>query len=624
MIELHEQCIREYLSWQGIDIYIPNFQESKAYNKIKDRKALCFKEDSITFEKYIGEYLLKGKHCTIYESKYDMDCPYDSEYMYSEEDMAQKILMAMGDFPEDTDVNDEKSIEAGDMIEAGKDLVKAFHRCDCGLIERLKKYFKFDLTSFDTKDDKYEYEKCKILYFFYMLEKMYFPDTNVLELLSKPSMENVRRTYNGMILIFIKESLNKELGTSLGETGLPKGEDISWKVKSIVEVWNGSITYILSAQDYLYSVGSQYNFEEYVINALKSDKKIYSPYSPVCTVVNKTENTSVSSTQEKSEKSSKLIECLFLKIVEFAHIGFVKDIMYVNDIERKYQYSDISDEMVEEMNGLSLIEVEIKEVERYINENAKRLSRYVYLKSKTSSEEVRKIKNSSKKVIRFFKVCWREDCCKGKVTGTEIVAVLQSVILDDQNETFDYSYHASQKQMKHKPRVQGALKNDNYVIGALNAYWCIKVDDRWYMNVGRKEQQIRLRKIHQTCNNILLEILSKDSVTEMIKFHRKYFDNFKIILEELPKRIRQVEELIAYLHNDEGFENTDKTFYDLIPFFNKSFEYIKFSFCMNEAIQNVQTKAEVTDEGKKFVFTFDYEKRTCSLSIQEISLDEKG
>ena len=44
-----------------------------------------------------------------------------------------------------------------------------------------------DLDNFDKESKRYKYERCKILYFFYMLEHIYFLKTNVLMLLSKPS-----------------------------------------------------------------------------------------------------------------------------------------------------------------------------------------------------------------------------------------------------------------------------------------------------------------------------------------------------------------------------------------------------------------------------------------------------
>lgn len=599
MIELHERCIEEYLIWQGIDISKPNFKEPKAYNKIKDRKALNLKNNTITLEKYIEEYLLRGKHCVVYESKYDMDCPYDSEYMYSEEDMAQKILMAMGDFPEDTDVNDEKSIEAGDMIEAGRDLVKAFHRRDCGLIDRLKKYFKFDLTLFDTKDDKYEYEKCKILYFFYMLEKMYFPDTNVLELLSKPSIESISATYNGMIIEFIEMSLRKELGFS-------KSYSVRLNVNKMVGEWDDKLREVLLIQDKLYSMGFQFNFEDNIISALKlNPPKICDAFL--------------------HRHISSPIESLYLKAVGLMFVGKIKDIADVNDIKKNY-YVDISDEMIEEMQTLYKNKVDVKKIEQHIMENAKRLSKYVYLKPKTSGEEVRKIKKSGQKVSRFYDFVNAEYYKENTRTELDIVSVLQAVILDDQNETFDYSYHASQNQMKHKPRVQGALKNDNYVVGALKIYWQRKVVDRWYINLGRGEQRIRCRAIEQVCDNIRLEILSQDSQTDMVKLHDYYMREFEAGLNAACRQINGqigVIDLIEYVKHM-GFENVDNSFYNMCPYIENEQEIAFFQYIIDCAIKQREPDGYVDYKGKKFVFTFDYEKRTCSLSIQEISLDEKG
>ena len=102
---------------------------------------------------------------------------------------------------------DESNIDA-----EAEEIVNKFNRTG-GLVERLKTYLNFDLNAFEKENKQYKYDRCKILYFFYMLENTYFPETNILMLLSKPSMENIdnsllgMQSYNGMIIKSIRKGI---------------------------------------------------------------------------------------------------------------------------------------------------------------------------------------------------------------------------------------------------------------------------------------------------------------------------------------------------------------------------------------------------------------------------------
>lgn len=78
--------------------------------------------------------------------------------------------------------------------------------------------------------------------------------------------------------------------------------------------------------------------------------------------------------------------------------------------------------------------------------------------------------------------------------------------------------------MKHKPQVQGALKNDGYTVDALKIYWTRKVMDHWNANIGRYDSRCRLRELENVCDNILMQILSCSNISDMLEIHCFYYN----------------------------------------------------------------------------------------------------
>lgn len=621
-----EDYITEYFKSNDMDLN--NYKDPKNYAKIKNKQIFLSPNKSISLDELIEYFLLKKNELLpICTSIYDMGSTYE---LYDDEctdsSLAHEIILIfqlMSEYdqtlkkpkntqkPKKTEKNLTMDGITEEMLEAEKiteieaeEFARKFTR-QGGLIERLRTFLDFDLENFDKESKKYKDERCKILYFFYMLENVYFPKTNVLMLLSKPSMENIDnsllgwKTYNGWIIKLIKNSLEKEL--------LLSASKIKNEIAEIVITWDEILQNAYILTDFLYGNGYEYDFEETIRTLLSVEKDSEKKDLPLYT--------------------GSPIETLYLKIIQHEYLGNVKDIAKINNIQNGYDYS-VPPEMTEEMKKLHYSTIDIKNMDQYIDENALRISKYVYLKQKPSKDEVRKIRSSKKKIHKWINFCVRAKPLiniQDISNELQIISFLQAIILDDPRETFDYIFHDYQDHFKHKPQVQGALKNDNHVVDALQCYWTRKVTDRWYANIGRYDARIKVREFEKACDGILEEILDKQSLEEMWKIHNNYIDRVDESLITTNAQIQAVQKLVNFLNNA-GFKYKDNfyliryaflyppentsIFNDLTRLINDSIKIHKPHLSVKFNISNSTcTKSCVF----RFIFGFDYENYECTM-----------
>lgn len=610
MTSFLEDYLREYLKFNDIDLY--NYKNSDNYTKIKSKQLFLPSVGNISFDDLIERFLAdKNQLLSHYESIYNMGHIHEIEINdeeYEDNCVALEIIQKLSIKPskptgKKLSFEEMEQIRADEEIEADE-FVEKFTRPG-GLIERLKTYLNFDLDNFDKESKRYKYERCIILYFFYMLEHIYFLKTNVLMLLSKPSMENIDnsslgwKTYNGWIIKLIKASLEKELPRSARE--------IRNRITEIVTTWDAILENAYILMDFLYGNGYEYDFE-----------KTIRPLSSIEKGVEK---------EEFVQYTDSPIETLYLKIVQHEFLGNVKDISKINSIQKNYDYS-VPPEMIEEMKKLHYNKVDIKNIDLYIEQNALRISKYVYLKSNPSKYEKNKVYNSKKKIHKWLNFCFRAKPLlniQDISNELQIISFLQAVILDDPRETFDYIFHDYQDHFKHKPQVQGALKNDNHVVDALQCYWSRKVTDRWYSNIGRYHMRMKAREFEKVCDDILEGILSKPSLNEMWETHNQYIDKVDDSLITTNDQIQAVQNLVNFLGNA-GFKYKDDSyliryaflyppdnasiFADLTRLINAAIKIHKPHLSIIFAISNSTcTKNFVS----RFIFSFDYENYKCTL-----------
>lgn len=159
-MSVFDEYLKKSLLSEGIDISNVNYKESDEYKKIKDQRILGCEGGSMSCEEYIERNLLPMndmKVFDVYKSKYDMGSKYEFDSDECEDIEVAKEIIVLEKLAGENDI-DAESIE----------FVKTFYRSG-GLIERLNNYLGLDLDAFVYKDKRYKYERCKILYFIYML-----------------------------------------------------------------------------------------------------------------------------------------------------------------------------------------------------------------------------------------------------------------------------------------------------------------------------------------------------------------------------------------------------------------------------------------------------------------------
>ena len=510
--------VRKYLDSKGVDLSAKNYKREAKYIEIKDKRLDGFPGGAMSLEEFIDRFM--RTNCS-FDSIYDMGNPNEIEDSECTDDaVATEIWYSLS-------LDKEGITEANVLDELER---------KSGLIERIEKYLGIDLNQLVRDDDREKRERSKILYFFYILEHRYYPNINVLMLLDKPSMENIDNTFlgwqthNGKIVRTVKEALGKEL--PLGEKGR-----VYSTIAAISTEWDSTLNNARLLLDFLHDYGFDYTSVELL-------------HSPIPIFI--------SNEGSRENTCQYPVERLYLTVSQREYLGNLLDIAFVNKIQSSNSY-DVPPELVEEMRSLIHKPLDFNNVEEHIKDNALRLSYYVYLGKKTTKEDVRRIRTFAHKFQKFLNFCNRANCVipiQEISNELQIVSFLQALILDDQSEAFDYTYHDYQDRAKHMMRVQAALKNDKSVPDALQVYWIRKVTDRWYANVGKYDVRLKLREIEQACDELRKQILSQSTLDGMVATHDFYLDQIDPGFFEVSNQIQSVIRVLNYLQSI-GFSYED-------------------------------------------------------------------
>ena len=578
--------VRKYLDSKGVDLSAKNYKREAKYIEIKDKRLDGVPGGAMSLEEFIDRFM--RTNCS-FDSIYDMGNPNEIEDSECTDDaVATEIWYSLS-------LDKEGITEANVLDELER---------KSGLIERIEKYLWIDLNQLIRDDDREKRERSKILYFFYILEHRYYPNINVLMLLDKPSMENIDNTFlgwqthNGKIVRTVKEALGKEL--PLGEKGR-----VYSTIAAISTEWDSTLNNARLLLDFLHDYGFDYTSVELL-------------HSPIPIFI--------SNEGSRENTCQYPVERLYLTVSQREYLGNLLDIAFVNKIQSSNSY-DVPPELVEEMRFLIHKPVDFNNVEEHIKDNALRLSYYVYLGKKTTKEDVRRIRTFAHKFQKFLNFCNRANCVipiQEISNELQIVSFLQALILDDQSEAFDYTYHDYQDRAKHMMRVQAALKNDKSVPDALQVYWVRKVTDRWYANVGKYAVRSKLRQIEQACDEIRKQILNQSTLDGMVAAHDFYLDQIDPGFFEVSNQIRSVIRVLNYLQSI-GFRYEDhecKIRYAFLD--SEDCEGICDAILVNiqDAIRGHDSSCQIMceakgttmrDAGFLLELAFDYVEKTCKL-----------
>ena len=541
------QILLRDLHSKGIDIHAPLYKKSAHYTQFKkDNQIFDTIDGWISIETYIERYLLTKKEVSLtYDSRYDMG----NTIELSDED-CQDIALA-----KDIITKIDLKCNEGCRLDE-EDFAERFYREKGGIVDRLRRALDFDIESFDCKNNlRYKSEICKIIYFIYILENRDIPKIlggkyyNVLELLSKPSMENIDNsllgwtTSNGLIIKTIKTMIEKELSVLNSQMAERRAQGNQFKknrkdgIISIEEIRADEQCSVVLDRDMkaaISDISSMWTCMLDAVHFMMTYRVAYNQRLDVERIIEKF--SSCVSEKPMGFRSAKKykqspMETLYLKILQHEYRSHMTDILKINDAQIKANYHR-SPEFIGEMTPLYDSSIDIGKVEAYIKDETYRIAKYVYLKEETTKEERRNIRKCSNKVLRFLEFCIqarpdiREECI---LTELQIISCLQAILLDrlyqkenalDQ-ETFDYAFHSKST---HTQAVYGALAEHKNVHVALQMYWVRKSVDHWYANVGRIELRENLRKLENLCDKQLLKILSCHSVVDMYEWHEHYFN----------------------------------------------------------------------------------------------------
>jgi hypothetical protein len=527
MIDIFKESINEFLKSHGVVIRDCDYKNSKGFAKIKNTWVLGDASGTMTLEEFIERYLLsENEAIRTYESIYDMGNHYELADEECDDIALAKEIIRISESIDVDEIKEwemdgkyrDKAAERKAMEVEGKtiELVDNFNRKG-GLKERLKSILNFDLALFEKNNTEHKAEICKIIYFFHMLENKHIPKMlgdsrsyfNVLQFFDKPSMENIDNSFlgmetrNGIIIKYIKTSLEKELS-------LQAKANIKNAISYIVGSWDEFLDNKRIHADFLAGYGCECNFDE-IINLLNS--------------VSQKPLTSEKITGSRWTQFSP-IETLYLKVVQHEYLGQIKDISTVNSIQIEADY-DVPSDLIEEMKQLDKRKIDINNIEKYIDENALKIEKYIYFRTESDKENRRRIRDCKEKVVKLIEFCSRARPLvnmENVLTELFIISCLQAILTDSGNETFNYTFYGYQNYQKRKPQVQGALKGDKSPNDALKNYWVRKVMDHWYANIGRYGLRSKLRELEMICDDVIRRILACSNIDEMLKTHSSYYN----------------------------------------------------------------------------------------------------
>lgn len=510
------------LKKHGIDIYDKNYKKSDAYKELENARVVLKDDYGIFLDEYIECFLLTDEERQGYfESIYDLGNSYtlseaECEYNIIANEIVQKLIL--GEKQENMfeiesqnrcskDIRMEK-VEIRFWKEEEKENTTVVVRQIKDYNRQLRKYLNIDMDLFDYNIIQNKRDRAKLYYYLYKIKHKEFKKFNILELLRKPSMENIDNSFwgyntnNGKTMGMLKRKIVREVAIDIRRK-------IEETVRGIVDEWGSSIWKIRNRMEYM---PDQDNSCADKIKILKS--KMNEEFIREKTIENNT------------IMSLPLFGLFYLRLVQHEYLGQVNDLLMLYDYQNDIEY-DVPEKYIIKMKEIETKTIFMEDLDTYFQaDNVRKIAELVYLKPQTNKEERRKIVSCKEKVRRFSEFC-KLYGNNSEIDFTELLVVscLQEIILGRKREAFDYRYYGyegNSKERKNKRSVQNALANDEPTCDALQIYWINKVVNRSYANVGRLVFQKNSRELEKLTCNILAQILSCTTLDEMLSMDAFY------------------------------------------------------------------------------------------------------
>lgn len=499
-----------------IDITDEKYMESEGFIKYKD--ALVPVEDSfsIPLEEYIERFLLTDfDKYDLYESFYDMGNPYELTEELCEYNTIARIIILKEDHVTDIDgqLKNWENIKNDTYIEKEDQIIHFFTRKKGGCLEQLKKHLNIDLDSFNYETLRNKRERAKILYFIYTQRNWNNQGIQILELLGKPSMENIDHTSwgwetsNGKLIKKIKQSVGKEITLQL-KINIEKG------LLYIMDTWG---EFMYSARDYMeYWSKHGYDFHDNITSLETLMSESFIP-----------------------EKTTKLSFCsptplqiLYLRLSQYEYLGEIKDLLKVYNFQADMEYN-IPPEYIAEMTELETKILKKDDFDAYFSiENVQSIAHLVYLKPNISKDERRNIRESKQLVYNFFNLPYLTALYPNvfeNITELHIISCLQ-VILLYKDKKFIYKFHGYEGTKGNRKNPGTPLvkfKKGEQLYDAYQVYLVNRVIDCSFANIGKNSLIKNYHELNKLCLETLEKILSSPTWEETYNMHLFYYNKLE-------------------------------------------------------------------------------------------------
>lgn len=500
-----------------IDITDEKYIESEGFKKNKDVVVSVDGSFGMPLDEYIERFLLMDfQKYDLYKSFYDMGNPYDlSEELCEYATIARVIVLIEDHVTNINDLLDElENIRPNAYMEEKEiQIINFFTRKKEGCLEQLKKYLNIDLDSFNYETLQNKRERAKILYFIYTLKNWDTQGIHILELLGKPSMENIDHTElgwetsNGKWIKKVKQSVGKEITLTL-KNNIENG------LSQIVNDWGG---FMYSTRNNMEAQAKHgYDFHD-DITSLKT--RISESFIP-----------------EKATKHlfypPTPLQILYLRLSQYEYLGQIKDLLTIYNSTADIEYN-IPPEYIVEMTELETKTLKEDDIDAYFSiENVQSIAHLVYLKPDISRDERRKIRESRQLVYNFFNLPYLTALYPNilkDITELHIISCLQ-VILLYKDKKFVYKFHGYEGTKGNRKNIGTPLvkfKKGEQLYDAYQVYLVNRVIDCSFANVGKNNFIKNYHELNILCLETLEKILSCTTWEETYNMHLFYYNKLK-------------------------------------------------------------------------------------------------
>ena len=470
MGKFFEGYIRDQLKKKGIDVDKDDYIYNPEYTKIKFLPHIKCGSDFVSYDYYVEKFLVGQERINkIKKGMYDFGTIRNiDESNMTYDSLAEDIQNAI------PDTNETALKHNINQIILRKD----------GLISRIEKAFEIDFSSFND----YRIEQFKMLKLFYIIEE--YKNINLIKMLCNLTLENVDNSLvndfskNGNIIAEIKSEISKELKSDFRAYAKES-------VFRVVNSWFGQIKKI-----YMYINKS--SFDDFLLDMIQMIKKIES----IIDLINKKEC--------KVRNKHGFLGTIYLKILQMEYKGSESDHISIN----AHVLSNINPEEPEWIIEDEDILIDYDKIEPYVEENIKKVATLVFKRQTVTSNDYKKIRASTDKVIQILKYI-EEDAfviMKDKSNLHLLIACYQEII-NTKNEVYLNKYHGYSTPF---PTLLAELKKKDKAHRASKKMWVRKVLKRYFLIHGYIDIYKSVCKVESLLDQIIIYILSIPNIDDMM------------------------------------------------------------------------------------------------------------